>query len=396
MRTKISRLDVTVLAVALMLVLGTAFLSISADPRYAGATVAYLSPAYGGVENIWIARVSDPANAVQVTDSELGVFDFGVSPDGRYIAYAERRPVDNAWQNVNFLSEIMLLDLQTGRVRQLTQCVAQDADCRTPVFRNGGDVIAYERQGINSTLNEVGPGAIRIWLLDVANGATQPLTPDPQFVGYAPQWSADGQSIAFYNSDIRNPGIMVYDFASSDGAETSLKLVPSSHGTVGALSPNGNQLVYPEVTRRETEVDGQIYNDIYTYLRIADLNALEFRDLTDPQGVTDDTNARWHPDGQRMAIERRYTDERYTPGYQIYLLDVTSGETEPLLVDPLYSHGFFDWNRAGDKLVLQRFARAQPGAPVEATYPGVWVYDMQADALTEIAANAFHPRWVIP
>ena len=405
----ISRLDITVWLVAALLVSGTAFITITNDPQYAGASVAYLHPAYGAVENIWLARVSDPDNAVQLTDSDIGVFDFGVSPDGRYIAYAERRPVDTERQNVNFLSELVLLDLQTGETRQLTQCVAADADCRTPRFRADGRVIAYERQSINSALSEVGPGSIRIWLLDVGSGSTQPLTPDPQFVGYAPQWSADGDSIAFYSADIRNPGVMVYNFAQEQNQDdgntetnaSTLKLVPSSHGTVGSLAPNGETLVYPDITRRTSESTDDngnplSFSSIYTHLRIADLDALEFSDLTDPQGVTDDTNARWHPDGRRLAIERRYTDERYTPGYQIYLLDSETGDAEPLVYDPEYSHGFFEWNRTGDKLVLQRFARSQGSGNVESTYPGVWVHDMADDSLTLITENAFHPRWVTP
>ena len=393
---RLSRFDLTVLLVALALGAAVLILTILSDPGRQGPMVAYLSPAYTNTDevraqNIWMAPVDDPDAAVQLTDSEMGIYNFSVSPDGRYIAYAERDAETR-------LNELWLLSLQTGRVNRLTNCVAEDADCRTPVFREGGDVLAYERVAVNTNVSSLGPGAIRIWLLDLRTQpyTTRPLADDSQFIGHSPQWSESGTTIAFYSSDITNPGVMVYNFMPGD-EDKSLKFVPSNHGTVGTLSPNGRQLIFPELTQRV-----EVYNDapvqrLYTYLKIADLAELEFRDLTNPEDPIDDTAAVWHPDGQRVAIERRYTDERYTRGYQIFMLDVASGEVEPLIFDERYSHGFFEWNDSGAAMVVQRFTLTNPdGSSAVDARPEIWVKDLETGSLVLVASNAFHPRWVTP
>lgn len=391
-KIRLASLDVAVGLISVVLIAGVLALTYISDPQNKSATVAYLYPAYGGIQNVWMTSLDDTETMQQITFSDDGVYDFDVSPDGRYLAYAERRRPDT--DIANYLMEIMLLDLRTGETTQLTNCIAEDADCRSPKFRSGNDIISYERMALNSDIAQVGPGSVRIWLLDIRQQPyeTTPLAPDPQFVGYGVQWADNGQALAFYSPDIASPGIMVYNFAPADGEKT-LKYIPSNQGVTGTLSPNGKRLVFPEITSLpNTSGAAEVTQSYHSYLRIADLNTLEFVPLTDPEGFADDSNARWHPDGQRLAVERRYLDERYTRGYQIFMLDVATGETEPLVFDDDYSHGFFEWNNAGDKLALQRFNLTE-GAEAK---PGIWVKDLESGALVEVAANAFHPRWVIP
>ncbi len=374
----ITRLDITAWSITALTLALVAALTTQSDPRRIGPAVAFMYPALGGVQNVWIAPVADPAAAEQVTFAPLGVYDFGVSPDGSYLAYSERTAPTG-------LHEIMLMNLNTRQVTQLTQCVQDNADCRTPVFRPGGRVIAYERVNANTGIG-TGIGVVRIWLADYSRQPyeTVPLSPDSQFIGYGPEWSLDGNVLAFYSSDIASPGILVYNLNPAEGAQT-LKYVPSQYGTVGGLSPNGQRLVFPDMYRR---VDGQVYS----FLRIADLNGLDFVNFTNPEDEVDDTEAVWHPDGTRVTIVRRYTDDRFTRGYQLYDIDTATGAASPLLVDPAYSHGFFSYDTSGQMIVLQRF----PFDPQTATgsNPQVWTLNVTTGELTLISDNAFHPRWV--
>lgn len=391
-QSRFTRFDITVGIIALLLAFVIGLLVFFGSPQQRlGASVAYLAPAQGGQQDVYMASMHDPGNPTRLTEAEHGVYDFGVSPDGRYLAYAERRATERG----GFLTEIMLLDMQTGQTRQLTNCLEEDADCRAPVFREGNDLIAYERMAINSALSQVGPGQLRIWVLDLRTGETRPLADDSQFVGYSPRWSDDGSTLIFYSSDVTAPGIMVLESAQADGARP-LKYVPSNHGTIGTLSPDGQYLVYPEVTQQRQTIDDETTQRIVTYLKIADLDTLEYNDLTDPNAPIDDTNAAWHPDGQRLVIERRYTDERYTRGYQIYWYDRATGNVDPLIYDPDYSHGFFEWNATGDKLVAQRFRIASIGSENVDSRPSIWVKDIETGELHLIAENAFFPRWVLP
>lgn len=383
-RGLLSALDVAVIVVSMLFLAGTVTLALL-DERgdLQASSVAYLAPAYGGVQNIWLAELDDPTQARPLTDSERGVFNFAVGPEGRRLAYVELDAETGQ-------GEIMLLDLQTGRSQQLTQCAADDADCRTPNFHPDGERLIFERIALNSAIETLGPGALRLWEISLTQpeAGARPLFNEDQIIGHSAQWAADGSALAFYSSDIANPGILVYDFQPEPN-EAPLKFVPSLYGTVGALSPDGDTLVFPEITRREAMS--------YAYLRQADLDQRQFVNLTEPQAPIDDIAASWHPHGQMLAIARRYTDERWTRGHQLYELTPSDGSVEPLIVDQRYSHGFFSWNATGDKLVVQRFrVQNDDGSPATDSRPEIWVLDRTDNSLRRVTDNAFHPRWVTP
>ena len=98
--------------------------------------IAYLYPADGSPQNIWIVDPADPDHPKQITNSTDGIYNYGISPDGTQIAYAEN-------DRGTGTADIKLLDLASGTVVQLTHC--QTAICTTPVWRPDGQMIAYER-----------------------------------------------------------------------------------------------------------------------------------------------------------------------------------------------------------------------------------------------------------
>jgi Tol biopolymer transport system component len=315
----------------------------------------------------------------------MGIFDFGVSPDGHYIAYSERDPESRTL-------DIHLLDLQTGHIEQITRCGGEDAECNTPTFHPDGHVLAYLRQPLNRDFENVSVGAPRIWLLDINTRETRPLSDDSQMIGHSPQWSDDGNTIAFFSADIKQPGVLVYNFnPQRSESKPALNFVPSSQGTVGALSPNGRKLIFPDMVARQ--------GGYFSHLKIVDLDADPpvFTNFTDLQDSIDDAAVDWHPGGQSITLERRYMDERYTRGFQLYNMDVTTHEISPLLVDERYSHHYFEWNPAGDYLLMQRIPLlTEDGQPDAQARPEIWVLHPATGDLTLISKQAFHPRWVIP
>jgi Tol biopolymer transport system component len=375
----LTRLDLVAWTVVALVVVGVLAINNLSDPARRGATVAYIYPAYSGISNVWFASVNDPTQKEQVTFTEYGIYDFAVSADGTYVAYSERTEPTG-------LHEIMLLNLNNKQITQVTNCVAEEADCRAPAFRPTGNAIAYERLNTNTGIG-TGIGVTRIWLADLSTTPydNQPLSQDSNFVGYQPQWAADGNSLAFYSSDLANPGILVYNFNPSEGDQT-LKFVPSQNGVVGALSPNGSQLVFPEYSRR---TDG----NAAPFLRLADLEGLSFIDLTNPEDNIDDIDAVWYPDGKRLVILRRYLDERFTRGYQLFTLDLADKSVTPLLVDQNFSHGYFSFDSSGTMITMQRFGFDPNNAA--GTTPGVWTLNLATNAMTLLSDNAFSPRWVI-
>ena len=335
--------------------------------------VAYLYPSDSRPQNIWIADPTDPDSARQLTFSTGTIFDFAASPDGTRIAIAER-------EGDIYTTNLKLLDLETGEIQPITNC--PDSDCTGPVWRPDGRMIAYERVELNSPLPQVGVSPPRVWLIDLTTTppSTRPLFSDSQVLGYGPQWSADGQRIAVYDSS--GPGILIYDFAEDD-----LSFVPSTYGSLGALSPDGTRLVFPEVFAGD---GGFVAN-----LQVADLETDTFKRLTGEDEPVDDDMPLWTLDGSAIVIARRYQDNRYTLGRQLYLKPMPSGEVTPLLVDERYSHGFYSWDPTGSQLVIQRFPLLnEDGSRNDFGRPEIWTYDVANDRLTQIASNAMLGRWV--
>ena len=376
---KVTKLDVAVFLIVALCLAGVAIAAYIGDPARQPVRVAYLYPASGASQNVWTAEIDNPTAREQLTFSERGVYDFDISPDGRWLAYGER-----TGQGVVTLR---LLDIPNRRTIDLVDCLTLKAFCTTPVFSPDGGVLAYQRsESVNSSF-----GLSRIWLVNMASAdyETVPLLADSQIVGHSAVWAANGNTIAFYSADARESGILIYDFVPRAGDDVQLRFIPSAHGAMGTISPNGQQIIFPEVVFRGDQ--------LFTHLRIADLQDKEFAAFTDPEGPADDANARFSPDGDTVALARRYTDNRWTPGHQLYLRSLSDENAEliPIDYDPRYNSSYFRWNSAGDRLALQRFPmQTEDGSRDPDAKPEIWVYDIAEDEAIHIADDAFLPQWV--
>ena len=373
---RLSRLDIAVILIVTICLAGVALAAFVMDPARQPIRVAFLYPASSVPQNVFTADIDHPANRQQLTFSQAGVYDFDISPDGRWLAFAERAAK---------VVTLRLLDIPNRRVIDLVDCRALEAYCSTPVFSPDGRMLAYQR----SETTDGRLGLSRIWLINMTSAGyeTVPLIADTQVVGHSAVWAADGETIAFYSADARQPGILIYDFAPGPD-DPQLRFVPSSHGAMGSISPNGQLLVFPEVALRGEQ--------FFSHLRIADLREKTFAAFTDPQGPSDDVSARISPDGQTVAIARRYTDQRWTPGHQLYLtrLDHADAELSPVAYDERYNTSYLRWNRQGDHLVMQRFPlRNAAGERDPGAKPEVWVYDIASAEASKIAEDAFLPQW---
>lgn len=374
----ISKLDRIVIIILVLSMIGIGVIAILSNPANQTPKVAYLYPAFGGVQNVWSAPIDNPENQQQLTFSEFGIYDFDVSNDGRWLAFAEKTSEGSA--------HIRLLDIPNNRVIELVDCIEIDAYCTTPAFSPDGTKLAYQRSdSINNTY-----GLSRIWLVDLTSPSydTIPLIKDTQVVGHTPIWSQDNNTLAFYSADTTQPGILIFDFVPRGEDDVQLRFIPSSYGAMGSISPNGQEIIFPEIVRRNDQ--------IFTHLRIADLLDKEFDAFTDPQGPTDDVAVQWSPDGQTVALARKYTDDRWTVGHQLYIRDASANEDDltPIAFNENYNTSYFRWNSVGSRLVMQRFPlQHEDGTPNRDATPEVWVYDFETGDLVKIVENAFLPQW---
>lgn len=337
--------------------------------------VAYLAPADSATPNIFLADPANPdAPPQQITFSPSGIYDFAASPDGSVIVFAE--------STTNGTNDLKSIDLATGALQQLTNCVT--ASCTTPVWSPDGTRVAYERVEYDTGIGS-GASPTRVWLLDMATTppTTRPLFQQSQILGHSAQWSADSQRIAVY--DPASVSILVYDFAAD-----STIAVPSTSGSSGALSPDGSQMVYTATTVVENA-------GTRSYFTLTNLTA---RTMNTPYGTDaafDDARAAWSPDGTQLAVARRYIDDRYTRGHQIALVNPADFGAEPRLLtdDPRYANLFFAWSPTGTDLVIQRYPELDENMQPNSTgRPEIWTVNAASSVLTRLAVNGYLPRWV--
>lgn len=325
----------------------------------------YLAPSDKSVRNLYRTNL-ETGSVEQFTTSEHGIEDFAISPNGKAIAYsqADHDETVNIW----------LLDLAARTNRPLTNCV--NARCYAPSWKPDGTQIAYQREDDNQGTRQNARSS-RAWVVDLDTLQSQLLFADAQILGERPSWSPTGEAIAVFDPSL--PGIRVHDF--STGTDT---VIDTMQGTSGWWSPDGQKLAYPVLARGAAGVQ------FYTHLEMAALDS----DLLTRISALEDTpvedgEAAWHPDGEQLAITRIYLDERYTPGKQIYLLDLETGQIQPLVVDANYFHAALHWDAAGQRLVFQRYPLNQPDA-----VPEIWTYDLQTGQLQQQATNAMLPQWL--
>ena len=339
--------------------------------------VLWLGPADKPPYQIYYADMADLDSAQPLTDLATGVYDFAVSPNGQQVVYSAASVAGEP-------HELHLLEVATGTSTPLTKCALEDADCTRPAWRPGRRELAYERVELNRQLADVSASPTRVWLLDLTGmPRTRPLFADNQQLGHSAQWSADGSTLAVFDPSYPEAGIVVIRMV----GEEDPQFVPSNSGSVGALSPDGRLLFFPEI-----HVLG---DSVRTILRRAELDDGIVTDFTPADFAVDDMAAAWHPDGRQLLLARRYDGERWTHSPQLYLLDLETGALETLVFDGRYNVSDFSFDAAGTMVLMHRFPLLdEDGRYNNAGLPEIWLYELATGELRRVAVNGFHPRWL--
>lgn len=296
-----------------------------------------------------------------LTPSEVSVWDFAPSPDGRLVAYG-------ALGELGF-SDLRLIDLASGQDRPLLAC--EDASCSGPGWSADGQLLAYTRRSVNAFASGV-LSPPRIWILDVESGETAPIFSDSQRLGLDARWSADGAWLCFVSPE-----------------EQQLAVINLTGGTAGEA---GQTDFYPTATGETCSWDStlprlyttdfrQSGDEWMTHLIAIDVESGEQVELSvvgsEGTALVHDSSAVPSADGVWIAFQRKELEgPGATRGSQIWRMRPDGTEATALTADPAYDHGRPVWSPDGRYLITRRFPLRGPDV-----VPSLWLIDVETGAV---------------
>jgi Tol biopolymer transport system component len=330
--------------------------------------VVYLSPVTGNA-NLLVSDIDTGGETRRITDEPLGVYDFAVSPDGQRIAYSADRDQTGA-------RDLWLVNADGSGRDRLVDC-APDI-CQNPSWSADGARLAYERRTMVQGSAGLSAGPARVWLLDLTSRSAALLLADSQQLGTLPRWAPDGNRLAYYDPQQHN--IMVLDVAS--GERTQL---PSTPGDPGAWSPDGTQLIYPELEASDIGAFNQLLRADLVAGVITPVMALS---------TTNDSSVAWSPDGALIAFSRQRglpsQSGGFTPfGAQMWVSAADGSSAHALTDESEYNFGGLAWSPDGEWIAAVRNSLLAPNPQ-----PEVWIMRRDGSAIRAIAQDATLPFWL--
>jgi Tol biopolymer transport system component len=338
--------------------------TISFQTRH--ARIAYLTPSDGASD----LYIHDPETGAtqRVTSEPYGVHDFAISPDGVRAVISVNRDDSGS-------RDLWLINLDGSGREQLLRCDEQV--CQTAAWSADGTRIAFERRELIERAIGKLPGPARIWLLDVASKQAVRLYDDSQKIGSLPNWSPVDDRLAFVDST--DSAITIIDTSAPGDPNSSLQL-PSNLGDPGAWSPDGTQLIYPDITPFEDRGYNQVFRADFARSVITTVF---------PISTVNDAAVAWAPSGDLIAFSRQEAGSRALIGAQVWTSKPDGSIAQKLTNEYEFSHFELSWSPDERWIIAQRFKLAEQYAK-----PQVWIVSRDGAQQRVIAEDATQPVWV--
>jgi Tol biopolymer transport system component len=296
----------------------------------------------------------------QLTQAELGVWDYGLSPDGTSLIYGTLRQDGG--------SDLWETAIDDSNAHPLLTC--PEAACSGAVWSPDGRRLVYERR--NMLAPGAAPGPPHLWWLDPATGETVPVFEDRQWFGYGVRWSPDSNWLSYVAPS--SQGVQVYNI--NDGRSF---LIPSRMGGLAVWSPRGDALLVADIQQQP--------EGFAVHLLKADPTNGQLTDLSGTNANVEDSSPIFSPDGGWIALTRKVAGAAM--GKQLWLMRPDGSEAHYLTNDTSIHHGLPEWSPDGRYLLYQRFPLKELGAQ-----PGVWLLDIETERAQEIITPGNRPTWL--
>ena len=317
--------------------------------------LAYLWPA-DRESNLYLVNPETGENQTLVTE-ETGILDYTVTPDGLSLLYSV---IDE-----NGESFIISLDRLSGTTTITIEC--SEGFCRSPQISPDGALLAYT---FISQESGVQPG-IRIYDLE-KNTHTALGVPEDHLDN--PLWSPSNW-LSYYNHTRQH-----YVFWNPITAQELT--LPNETGGDGSWSADGQYFVCTEILFiSETLAPRHLLQYDLREETVVDLSQGNF---------LEDLNPSFSPQGLFLAYSRKSLDpEKWSPGRQLWVMDIEGGQTSPLTASVDYHHTSFIWHPAGNQLAYVRYNQAKLSDP-----PEIWLINKDGTNNMRLIINGFAPTWI--
>ncbi len=316
--------------------------------RTAPTLLAYLWPASRNEPVPAELYVLDPetGEVARLTETETGILDFSLSPDGLFILLS--------LSNRSGGADVAVLDLLDRTISIIRDCGSEL--CTSPQFDPSGSRIAFE----NLTLGQV----------FIQEGADEPVLVS---AGRFPTWSSGG--LLFYHPLIE--AYVVFD--PETGNRT---FFPNTTGEPATWAADGSFFLAPSFTEIGA---GAFASHILQYFsRSPEPNNLTLERLAD------DNAPALSPDGSLIAFARRsIASASWTPGRQLWVMRSDGRNAAQLTTKAVYNHTGFTWHPDNAHVA---FVRSNQADLNEA--PEIWIINIDGSPAIRLVINGFSPYWL--
>jgi Tol biopolymer transport system component len=315
----------------------------------------------------------DGGTPAELIHADEPIQDFQISPRGDLLVYSIG--TDSG------AGKIWLDRLEQGAPELLADCTP-DA-CSAAAISPDGSMVAYERAALETQASgSIQPANPFIELFDVATRQTRIVSPSGH-VASNPIWAPTGW-LSYFDAD--RQAVVVDDLA---GGTT---LIPNANGADWVWLPDGTGLIFPEISPDTAPSSAAPTNSeslrIFSQLILVTVKTNDRRNLSGEDQVEDYSPA-ISPDGAQLAFARNYFDARWTPGRQMWILNLKDASLRQLTQSSDYGVSSIHWSSDGARLIYMRFHETNPSDP-----PEIWSVNPDGSGAQLLAAGGYLPQWL--